>query len=331
MKRQELIHRILHVQEDQFEQVTLDLFHYQYSKNPIYRQFCQLLDRTSDNVATVAEIPCLPIRAFRTHSIKTNVWQEEVVFESSGTTHSDPSRLYVRDLKWYLDLAVAGFSAAFAPPQNYVWLFLLPGYLERPNSSLVAMADRFARQSSTELNGFFLNDLEALHHTLMRCEDEDLAVNLFGVSHALLDFSERYPRPLRNTRIFETGGMKGRRPEMPKADLHRILCEAFSLDAICSEYGMTELLSQAWSHGQGIYRPNATLRIMIRDVRDPLAYVPDNKRGGVNCIDLANIDTCAFIATDDLGIRYADRSFSILGRLDNSDLRGCNLMLADYY
>lgn len=236
----------------------------------------------------------------------------------------------VHDPDLYTQNAINGFSQFFGPPSDYTWLALLPSYLERENASLVFMVKQFMESSGHAENGFYLDDLSLLADRISILERQDRAIVLIGVSFALLELAERHPMQLTNTLVIETGGMKGRREELTREELHNRLKMGFGLEKIGSEYGMTELLSQAWSHHDGIYRPSATMRLSIRDIYDPLTELPVERRGAVAIIDLANLDSCAFIATEDIGICHVDGSFEILGRMDASELRGCNLMLGEF-
>ncbi|BDS12263.1 acyl transferase [Aureispira anguillae] len=318
---------INNVNESTFEQVALAVFRYQVQNNRLYQQFINLLGISIQDVKNLQQIPFLPIQFFKYHTIKSQDWSSEVIFTSSGTTLKHPSKHHVRSLDWYKHCAFQTFEAAYGSLQNYAVVALLPSYLERTGSSLVFMAEQFIQRSQHPLSGFFLYNTDELIKVLGHCQKENQPVLLLGVTYALLDLAKKYPQALRQVILMETGGMKGKRAEMTKAAVHQELKTAFQLETIHSEYGMTELLSQAYSKGNGIFQPSRLMRVLIRETTDPLNILPSQKTGGINIIDLANIDTCSFIATDDLGRSFEDGSFSVLGRFDASDLRGCNLLV----
>jgi len=324
--RTELIERIAGIGESDFEETALLVFRYQAAHNPLYAQFIQLLKVQPEAVTRLEDIPFLPIRLFKIYDIQSGRWQPEAVFSSSGTTGQVTSRHLVRSLDWYLAGARRGFEHFYGSIENYCVLALLPSYLERSGSSLVAMADDFIRLSQHQ-SGFFLYDHEALLERLDWCQKNNIPTLLLGVSFALLDLAEAHPTALGDTIIMETGGMKGRREELTREVLHERLKQAFGAAKIHSEYGMTELLSQAYSQGDGLFRPAPTLRVLIRETSDPLSFERAGRPGAINLIDLANLDTISFIATDDLGRAWSDHSFEVLGRLDYSEVRGCNLLV----
>jgi hypothetical protein len=326
---QELCSKIKNVTKDTFDEVTLAVFRYQAQNNGLYQQFIKLLDISPDKITKVTEIPFLPISFFKHHLIKTQEWETKTIFRSSGTTLKSPAEHHIRSLAWYRNLSKITFEAQYGALDDYVILGLLPSYLEQGASSLVYMVEQFIQFSKQEESGFFLHDFAALAQTLKECEAKQKKVLLIGVTYALLDFAAGYPMALEHTIVMETGGMKGRRKEMTKQAVHQVLKKAFRLEQIHSEYGMTELLSQGYSSGQGRFDPAPTMQVLIREVTDPFHYVPYGKSGGINMVDLANIDSCAFIATDDLGKVYADGQFEVLGRLSAADLRGCNLMIGE--
>lgn len=315
------------VKKESFEEITLAVFRYQAQNNPLYQKFLTLLGVVPEHIANVQQIPFLPIQFFKYHTIKTQNWDSKTVFTSSGTTSTQSSEHHIRDLEWYRHFAFRTFESIYGNLENYVVLALLPSYLERNGSSLVYMVEQFIQKSGNPLSGFFLHDTDKLMEILNHCEKENKKVLLLGVTYALLDFAVKYPQPLKNTIIMETGGMKGRREEMTKEQVHEILKNAFSLETIHSEYGMTELLSQAYSTTNGIFQPASTMKILIRETSDPFNFLPINKVGGINIVDLANLDTCSFIATDDLGRLLPNEQFQVLGRFDEGDLRGCNLLV----
>ena len=312
-----------------FEKASLHLFRFQYHHNPVYQKYVDALGISPDTVQHLAEIPFLPVRLFKTHAVTTTHFKPELVFESSGTTHTINSRHFIKDAGLYEKSFFNCFQGFYGQMSDWCILGLLPSYLERKNSSLVYMVQKLAEKSKHPLSGFYLNDFDKLANTLNELEAAKQKTLLMGVTFALLDFAEQYPIPLQNTVVMETGGMKGRRKEMLRVEVHEQLKTAFALPAIHSEYGMSELLSQAYSNGNGLFRTPQWMRIFLRDESDPLGIKPftgHSIRGLINVIDLANIYSCAFIATDDLGILYPDGSFEVTGRMDNSDLRGCSLL-----
>lgn len=311
-----------------FEAKALEVFSWQYEEVAVYRQFCDLLGRTPQTVNRLEAIPFLPIAFFKSHKVLAGKTEEVAqVFTSSGTTGAQTSRHYVSDLSVYEQSFLKGFAHFYGNIEDYVVLALLPSYLERSGSSLIYMAERLIRDSRHEESGFYLHELGELADTLNACESRGQKVLLIGVSFALLDLCEQYQLNLKHTIVMETGGMKGRRKELIREELHRQLCAGLGVKTVHSEYGMTELLSQAYSSGEGIFRCPPWMKVLVRETEDPLSLLPPGKTGGINVIDLANINSCAFIATQDLGKCYADGSFEVLGRFDHSDIRGCNLMV----
>lgn len=321
--------RVKDVDEGSFASLALDVFRFQSRNNLLYKQFLHLIGLSPQDVRQVSDIPFLPIQFFKTHDIRTGSWEPLLVFTSSGTTAATTSRHLVRDEEFYRKNARRGFAHFYGAVENYCVLALLPSYLERNGSSLVFMADDFIRQSRHPQSGFFLYNTKELAGILGECKKNAVPTLLLGVSFALWDLAEQYPMNLSGITIMETGGMKGRRREATREELHGILKEAFQVDAIHSEYGMTELLSQAYSSGEGLFRPSPTMRVLSREITDPFSLQGHGKTGVLNIIDLANLDTISFIATEDLGRVYEDGSFEVLGRLDASDTRGCNLLVAD--
>lgn len=312
---------------DEFGEKALETFRYQCQANPVYREFTRLLRIDPSQVNRIEAIPFLPIGFFKTHRIINENQREEITFTSSGTTGSTTSRHPVADLEIYRESFRKGFENFYGPVSGYRILALLPGYLEREGSSLVLMVDELIKLSGHPESGFFLHDQERLYNTLLELEERQLPTLLIGVSHALLDFAEKYRLHLKHTIIMETGGMKGKRKELVREELHGILKDCLGVSAIHSEYGMTELLSQAYSRGQGRFHCPPWMQVVTRELNDPFAMVPTGRTGGINIIDLANIHSCSFIATDDLGKVHSDGSFEVLGRFDNSDIRGCNLLV----
>ncbi|HET8736852.1 MAG TPA: acyl transferase [Pricia sp.] len=311
----------------EFEETALAIFRMQYDINPVYRDFCSHLGKKPEDVGQLTDIPFLPIGFFKSKEIISNGKTIETVFTSSGTTGSPTSRHLVSDINLYEKSFRKAFAHFYGEIAEYCVLALLPSYLERKGSSLIYMVDDLIQKSRHPESGFFLNDLAKLRETLMRLESMGTKTLLVGVSFALLDMAEKYPIELEHTIIMETGGMKGRRRELIREELHHILKSAFHVDRIHSEYGMTELLSQAYSKGNGRFETPTWMKVLIRDTEDPLTYRPTGKTGGINVIDLANVNSCAFIATQDLGRMHSDGHFEILGRFDHSDVRGCNLMV----
>lgn len=327
-RRSEILSLLADLDSEGFETAAKAVFRYQSVHNPLYAKFLKLLHRRPAAVRSLPSIPFLPIRFFKSHDIKTGVWKEQATFRSSGTTEQTPSRHFVRDPDFYLNNARRGFSRYYGDPSEWRILALLPSYVEREGSSLVAMAAHFIKISGFPESGFFLNEPERLCDTLLLCQSEKYKTLLLGVSFALLDFAERFPVDLSGVIVMETGGMKGRRRELTRNELHRALREAFNLDKIHSEYGMTELFSQAYAPGgDGLFSPAPTLRALATEINDPFCPVAPGRTGVLNFIDLANFDTCSFIQTDDVGRVYADGRFEVLGRLDAAELRGCNLMV----
>ena len=313
--------------EASFNAAALAVFKHQFEYNSVYRSFCDLLYKHPSEVKRVQQIPFLPIQFFKSHTIVSNIKSADATFTSSGTTGSIVSKHFVSDLEIYKQSFRRGFKSFYGAIEEYTVLALLPSYLEREGSSLVYMANDMITQSNQPESGFYLHDLEALKNTLLKLEAKRQKTLLIGVSYALLDLIEAHSFKLKHTTVMETGGMKGQRKELVKSELHTILKHGFGVDKIHSEYGMTELLSQAYSKGDGIFKAPAWMKILTRDPEDALSIQPIGKSGGVNIIDLANINSCAFIATQDLGKIHSNGTFEILGRFDESDIRGCNLMV----
>ncbi len=313
--------------EASFNAAALAVFKHQFEHNSVYRSFCDLLYKHPSEVKRVQQIPFLPIQFFKSHTIVSNIKSADATFTSSGTTGSIVSKHFVSDLEIYKQSFRRGFKSFYGAIEEYTVLALLPSYLEREGSSLVYMANDMITQSNQPESGFYLHDLEALKNTLLKLEAKRQKTLLIGVSYALLDLIEAHSFKLKHTTVMETGGMKGQRKELVKSELHTILKHGFGVDKIHSEYGMTELLSQAYSKGDGIFKAPAWMKILTRDPEDALSIQPIGKSGGVNIIDLANINSCAFIATQDLGKIHSNGTFEILGRFDESDIRGCNLMV----
>ena len=363
--------KVFAVNEEGFEALALGIFRFQYQYNPVYAAFAEALGIDPDSVHTPEQIPFLPVHFFKSHDIKTTGFQPHAVFESSGTTGRINSRHQVKDISMYEESFLRGFELFYGPVKQWCILGLLPSYLERKNSSLAYMVDKLIRLSEHPQSGFYNTEYEKLSALLNESENRKQKTLLIGVTFALLDFAEQFSIPLRHTIIMETGGMKGRREEITRQEVHAILKRSFSTDLIHSEYGMTELLSQAYSKGEGVFYCPPWMRVLLRDEEDPLTVksvsLPAPKEsiraggqvseslairrntgslsesrspqatarsspiaavsGMINIIDLANIYSCSFIATDDIGKLYPDGSFEVLGRMDGSDLRGCSLMV----
>jgi hypothetical protein len=314
-----------------FESMALDVFRFQYDNNRVYREYIDALSLNVAGIGSIAQIPFLPIGFFKSHRVTSTGFEPQAIFRSSGTTGSVNSQHFVRELGLYSKSFTHGFERAYGPVKDWCILGLLPSYLERGDSSLVYMVDHLIRESGHLHSGFYLDDFERLARTLSELEKAGQRTLLIGVTFALLDFAEKFPLQLRHTILMETGGMKGRRKEIIRPEVHELLKQAFGVEAIHSEYGMTELLSQAYSTGEGIFSCPPWLQILIRDDEDPLTVMARGQlvlTGAINIIDLANIYSCSFIATDDIGRLHPGGQFEVLGRMDNSDIRGCSLMVA---
>jgi hypothetical protein len=320
---------IFTVNESNFEALALKVFHFQYEQNLVYRHYCQTLKTDIHSIDSISKIPFLPVTFFKTHHIVSTQFTPATIFESSGTSKTINSKHLVKDLALYQESFSTAFNQFYGNPKEWCILALLPSYLERNNSSLVVMADQLIKESGHSKSGFYLHNMEQLKDTIIALEQQQQKTLLIGVTFALLDFAEQFPMPLTHTIIMETGGMKGRREEMTREQVHSILKSAFKLSAIHSEYGMTELLSQAYSLGNGIFNTPPWMKILLREEDDPFAIHAAGSKinsGAVNIIDLANLYSCSFIATEDAGKLYEDGSFEIIGRLDNTAIRGCSLM-----
>ncbi|HKH61658.1 MAG TPA: hypothetical protein VKA49_12545 [Flavitalea sp.] len=325
----ELEYKVFTTEHTGFEGLALAVFQFQYKHNQLYSRYVDLLCIDPSTVNTVHKIPFLPIDFFKTHRVATTNFAEEVVFESSGTTQTVPSKHFIKDVSVYRQSFGRCFEQFYGRISDWCVLGLLPGYLERANSSLVFMVNELITQSGHEHSGFYLYEHEKLLKVIRRLNMTGQKTLLIGVTFALLDFATNYPEQLNNTIVMETGGMKGRREEMTRTEVHSLLKSAWNIPAIHSEYGMTELLTQAYSAGKGIFKCPSWMKILLREEDDPM-MIKSTGRGLINVIDLANIYSCSFIATDDIGILHTDGGFEVLGRRDNSDLRGCSLMAAGY-
>ena len=319
---------IFNIQSEQdFQNLALRIFNYQFEKNSVYRSFCDLLYKHPSDVKSIEEIPFLPIQFFKSHEVISSTESPKITFSSSGTTGSITSKHIVTDLELYESSFCKTFELFYGDISSYTVLALLPSYLEREGSSLIYMVNDLIQKSNNSHSGFYLNNLDELSQKLTALDASGQKVLLIGVSFALLDLVESKIFNLKNTVIMETGGMKGRRKEVTRKELHQTLTEGFGVDVIHSEYGMTELLSQAYSKGNGIFNTPPWMKVLARDTEDPFTILGPQKTGGLNVIDLANFNSCSFIATQDLGKVYLDYSFEVLGRFDHSDIRGCNLMV----
>lgn len=310
-----------------FENVALKVFRFQAKNNLIYKEFIEHLNVNPENVDSIEKIPFLPIQFFKTHKIITVGQEVEKIFTSSGTTGSLTSKHFVSDLSFYTESLIHSFKYFYGDLKDYTIFALLPSYLEREGSSLIDMVEFWIETSGK--GGFYLYNHEELFEDLKESESQGNRNILIGVSFALLDFIENYSMNLQHTIVMETGGMKGRKKEITREELHQLLKNGFGVNEIHSEYGMTELLSQAYSKGDSKFHCPKWMKVQIRDTEDPLSYLQFGRTGGVNIIDLANLNSCSFIATEDLGRNYSDGSFEIMGRFDHTDVRGCNLMVSD--
>ena len=313
--------------QKQFEKIALKVFRFQYEHNLVYNEFCNLMNVNVQKIKSVQQIPFLPIQFFKSHAVVSNSNPIQETFISSGSTGVITSKHLVTDVSLYEQSYRKGFSQFYGNIEDYAVLALLPSYLEREGSSLIYMVKDLILQSNNSESGFYLHNLDALIEKLKALDSSGKNVILIGVTYALLDLIEKQNFQLKNTIIMETGGMKGKRKEMIREELHEQLCTGFCVSAIHSEYGMTELLSQAYSLGEGVFECPSWMQILIRDTEDALTYLEKGKSGGINVIDLVNFNSCSFNATQDLGRKKSNTSFEVLGRFDNSDIRGCNLMV----
>lgn len=310
----------------QFQELALETFKYQYQNNTVYQRYCNLLGQSPKTIKRVVDIPFLPIEFFKKNKVVSSNILEEAIFTSSGTTAAVTSKHYVVDLSLYRESYLEAFQLFYGDIKDYCVLALLPSYLERTGSSLIYMVEDLIERSVHHDSGFYLNNYQELQKKLNALDSKDQKVLLIGVSFGLLDLVEQYSFQLKNTIVMETGGMKGRRKEITRFELHAILKKGFGVHKIHSEYGMTELLSQAYSNGKGIFKCPPWMKVMTRNTENPLELLGNSTTGGLNVIDLANYNSCSFIATQDLGKTYKNNCFEVLGRFDHSDVRGCNLM-----
>jgi phenylacetate-coenzyme A ligase PaaK-like adenylate-forming protein len=321
----DIVNNILSVSPATFKAQALQIFSFQYTHNTVYQQWVDALNINIEAVAELTDIPFLPVSFFKTHEIISGDFVAACTFESSGTTGTSNSRHFVKDLDIYTRSFTKGFSQFYGEPGDWCIIGLLPSYLERQGSSLIMMVEELVQLSAHPQSGFYLYEFDKLAAVLQDLEAKKQKTLLIGVTFALLDFAEQFPMSLQYTTVMETGGMKGRRREMVRQEVHGMLQSRLGVSAIHSEYGMTELLSQAYSHGDGIFKTVPWMKVLVRDEDDPL-LITGTGRGLINVIDLANVYSCSFIATDDVGKIYEDGSFEVLGRRDNSDIRGCSLM-----
>ncbi len=313
--------------DNDFNELALEIFHFQYKNNIVYNQFVDFLNIQVSQLVNYTQIPFLPVEFFKTHNVVSEAFDPEIIFSSSGTTGIQTSKHHVKNLELYELSFNKTFNLFFGSPQDFIILALLPSYLEKDSSSLVYMANKLINDSNKPESGFYLNEYNELHSILTILKSRKQKVILLGVTYALLDLAEQFPINFPELILMETGGMKGKRKELIRDELHAKLKTAFGVSRIYSEYGMTELFSQAYSFGAGVFNTPPWMKILIRDVNDPLSILPVGKAGGINIIDLANIYSCSFIATQDLGKIGLNNTFEILGRFDNSDVRGCNLLV----
>ena len=326
---QNLRDRIFNTEDhSDFIDLAFQIYDYQYNNNIVYQEFAKNLKRGPGNIKSLADLPFLPVEFFRSHRVISGKRHVQRIFESSGTTGSLSGRHYLCDTGLYTESFLKAFGYFYGDPADYMIAALLPSYTERENSSLVYMADYFIKMSKNPLSGFYREQEEALIRNILSARETGSKVLLLGVSFALLDLAESEPADFSGVIIMETGGMKGRRKELTRTELHVILTKAFNVSSIHSEYGMTELLSQAYSKSDGLFYSAPWMKIILRDIHDPLTLITEpGKTGGINIIDLANIYSCSFISTGDLGKLHPDGGFEVLGRYDNSDIRGCNMLL----
>ncbi len=312
-----------------FRATALEVFYYQARHTPVYRDYLAALGVDPTTIKEPEQIPFLPIEFFKSHTVMVGWKNAEVVFESSGTSGTTTSKHHVADASLYRESFLRGFYGIYGSPEDLCILALLPSYLERSGSSLVYMTDHLIKWSKHPDSGFYLDNLDELASVLEKRNNDQNTTLLLGVSFALLDLAEKHPMSLwDNIMVMETGGMKGKREELVRSELHTQLKQAFGCSNIHSEYGMTELLSQAYSKGDGLFRCPPWVKVLVRDPNDPLTLLPSGQSGGLNVIDLANLNSCSFIATGDLGKVFEDGSFEVLGRFDHSDIRGCNLLVS---
>jgi len=320
------IKKVFDINAENFEEIALEVFNFQAVNNPVYQEFLRVLRVNPNNIIQLSQIPFLPISFFKTHKILIKNLNHKMIFESSGTSGDQTSKHYIYDVEIYRKSLINTFNMFYGDVENYTILALLPSYLERKHSSLIFMVDELMKMTNSKDSGFYLDEWDILNDKLVKLIKRKQRVIFIGVSFALLDFSELYQPDLSDIIVMETGGMKGRGIEIPRDQLHEILKSRFKVKNIHSEYGMTELLSQAYSSGDGIFKTCPWMKVMIRNQYDPFEILQNNEPGLINIIDLANIGSCSFIATDDVGLCLSDESFKVLGRSDIAPVRGCNLL-----
>ncbi|MDD2197633.1 MAG: acyltransferase [Bacteroidales bacterium] len=323
----QLLNRVFSVTPAEFEALALDMFRFQVKHNGVYAQYVSYLNIDVNSVELIEQIPFLPISFFRSHRILVDNDKHEVIFSSSGTTGAESSKHYVKSLAVYEQSFLEGFRLFYGDVSDYCVLALLPSYLERDGSSLVYMANRLIADSQNPHSGFFLHNPNELVEQLKHLEKIHQPTILLGVTFALLELASKHRLNLKSTIVMETGGMKGRGKELVRSEVHAILKQSLGLSSVHSEYGMTELLSQAYSKGEGVFSTPPWMRVLVRDPYDPFSYLPNGRSGALNIIDLANINSCSFIQTDDLGALHSNGTFEVSGRMDGSQIRGCNLLV----
>ncbi|GAB4339574.1 MAG: acyltransferase [Flammeovirgaceae bacterium] len=318
--------KVLSANFENFEEIALQIFQFQATQNPIYQDYLSFLKVAPSSVDSIYQIPFLPIELFKHHLVLCKGLKTERIFSSSGTTGSQTSQHHIVDSDFYIKISQKIFESIYGSLSEYHLLALLPSYLERNNSSLVFMVENFIKKTLYP-SGFYLQNFQQLHQDLMELKKQRKKVLLMGVTFALLDFAQMYPDDYEGIIVMETGGMKGRRKEMIREEVHEYLCKQMNIEEVHSEYGMTELLSQFYAQKEGIFQPNPFAKVLLRETNDPFSLQNFPKSGGINLIDLANIHSCSFLETKDLGKTLPHNTFQVLGRLDNSDVRGCNLMV----
>lgn len=327
-KIENLSEQIFQINDDiSFQQIALEIFSIQSKHNLVYKKYLEALKINSGEIKVIEEIPFLPIEFFKSHKVVLDGVDPQIVFSSSGTSGMTASQHFVAETKTYEKSFIKGFQQFFGPIGDYCVLALLPSYMEREGSSLIYMAEQLIQLTKNNKSGFFLNNLSELVEVIHSPELKNKKIILLGVTYALLELAENYSIQNPDLIVMETGGMKGKRKELVREELHQLLINQLGVRKIYSEYGMTELLSQAYSIGDGVFNTPPWMKVLIRDTNDPLSLLEDDQSGGINVIDLANIYSCSFIMTQDLGKKYKDNSFEVLGRFDSSDLRGCNLLV----
>lgn len=315
------------INEANFDDIALSMFQFQAKQNSVYNDYLTHLGVNTDKIKTLRDIPFLPISFFKDQEVVTGTWTPQTTFLSSATTGLIPSKHRVYSLEMYLKNAMSIFENFYGSVSNFHFFALLPSYLEREGSSLVAMVNYFIHQSGSPYSSFYLNSTEELIENLSKAIKTDRTVILWGVTFALLDLAEKIELDLNKCIVMETGGMKGKREEITREAFHEFLCSRFNIKSVHSEYGMTELFSQAYAQSNGYFKTTSGMKVLVRDINDPFQPLNKGKTGGLNVIDLSNIYTCAFVETQDLGKVLQDGSFEVLGRIDNSDMRGCNLLV----